>query len=118
MWANGPSEKLESSDKNAAIKRHAIYGVFEMDLTSAVGTPGIPVPINSQTSKQTREKTGDSDLILIIHAFLMIVTFVALMPAGVIILRVVGNPKWHGINQTISAGVGFVGAILGLPWQL
>lgn len=114
MWANGPSEKLKSSDMNAAIKRHAVYGVFEMDLTAAVGAPGIPVTINSQTSKQTREKTGDIDLIAIIHGCLMILTFVILMPVGVILLRVFGSPKWHGINQTISAGLGFLGAILGL----
>lgn len=114
MWANGPPGNLESSDLNAAIKQHATYGVFEMDLTAAVGTPGVPIPVNSSASKQVLEKTGDSDLITTIHGGMMILAFVVLMPAGVLILRVLDSPKWHGINQTISAGVGFVGAILGL----
>ena len=44
----------------------------------------------------------------------MILTFVGLMPLGIMILRIFNSPKWHGINQASSAGVALLGAGLGI----
>jgi hypothetical protein len=40
--------------------------------------------------------------------------FVGLMPAGVLILRVLKSPRWHGLNQTASAALALIGAFLGI----
>jgi hypothetical protein len=44
----------------------------------------------------------------------MIFTFVGLMPLGALILRVLGWPRIHGINQILASILGIIGAIAGI----
>jgi hypothetical protein len=43
----------------------------------------------------------------------MIISFLGLMPIGLLILRVVDNVRWHGLNQTLSV-VALIGAFVGI----
>jgi hypothetical protein len=114
IWANGPPRPLKSNSLTAGLQRHDSYGVFAMDLTKAVGTPGVPsVPTKDSTgTRQVSEKT-DHNFTGAAHAVFMILAFVGLMPLGIVILRFLNSPKWHAINQTISLVVALIGAALG-----
>ena len=86
-----------------------------MDLTKAVGAAQIPVIATSDSSGtiQTQDET-DHDFSAPLHACAMILAFVGLMPAGILVLRVMKSPKWHGYNQFVSAALAVVGAMLGV----
>jgi len=115
IFATGPNGNINSNDPNAAIKRHAVYGTFTMDLTKAVGASSVPVAQNADTAGtvQTQDKT-DHDFSAALHACLMIFAFVGLMPIGILILRIMHSPKWHGLNQTASVVVAILGVGLGV----
>lgn len=107
---------LKSNSLTAGIKRHSSYGSFTMDLTKAYGKAGVPAgAVTSDTSGtvQTSNKT-DHDFAPALHAAVMILAFVVLMPLGVFILRILNSPKWHGFNQTLSAIVAIIGVFLGI----
>ncbi|KUJ18209.1 CBD9-like protein [Mollisia scopiformis] len=114
IWANGPTESLTSDSLTADIKMHADYGVFQLDLTQAVGAAGVPViaTTDSSGSKQISYKTS-SDGMVVAHAIFTILAFVAIMPLGVLILRIFKSPKWHGYNQGASFVIALVGLGLG-----
>ncbi|TVY84327.1 hypothetical protein LSUE1_G000987 [Lachnellula suecica] len=115
IFATGPSGNLNTNSLTADIKRHASYGVFQMDLTKSVGAAGVPniTTSNSAGVKELKDQ-ADHDVSAPLHACLMIIAFVGLMPLGVLILRVLNSPKWHGINQTLSFLLALIGAFLGL----
>ncbi|KUJ11869.1 CBD9-like protein [Mollisia scopiformis] len=115
IFASGPSGDLDSNSKSAGIKRHASYGVFQMDLTLAVGSAGAPIIATADTSgtKQVSENT-DHDFSAALHACLMILAFVGLMPLGLLILRILNSVKWHGYNQGLSAAVALIGTAAGI----
>ncbi|RDL37505.1 CBD9-like protein [Venustampulla echinocandica] len=114
IWANGPSGDLKSNSLTANTRRHASYGTFRMDLTKAVGPAGTPPPAtnSSKESKQLSEKV-DHHFASPIHACIMILSFLGLMPMGVLVLRILKSPKWHGVNQAISLVVALTGVSLG-----
>jgi hypothetical protein len=114
-FASGPKDRLNSDSMTAGIQRHATYGVVQMDLTKAVGTAGVPnAPVvNSAGTVEIQDKK-DSNIMTPLHGALMIFTFVGLMPLGVLILRIMNSPKWHAIDQTVSAAVALIGALLGV----
>ena len=115
IFAIGPDGNINSNSGNANIKRHSSYGAFTMDLTKAVGSAQVPNSPTADTSGtvQTQDKS-DHDFSGALHACVMILAFVGLMPVGVMILRVMKSPKWHGWNQTLSAVVAIVGVMLGV----
>jgi hypothetical protein len=115
IFAVGPDGSINSNSGTANIKRHATYGAFTMDLTKAVGAAGVPVPVTADTSGtvETQDQT-DHDFSAALHACIMILAFVGLMPIGVLILRVLKSPKWHGFNQTLSAALALLGVFLGI----
>jgi hypothetical protein len=115
IFATGPDGSINSNSLSAGIKRHASYGAFTMDLTKAVGAAQIPIVATSDSSGtvQTQDK-ADHDFSAPLHACAMILVFVGLMPAGVLILRVLKSPRWHGWNQTASAALALIGAFLGI----
>lgn len=114
-YATGPDGNLNTKSLSADIKRHATYGAFKMDLTKAVGAGSVPVPAIADSAgvTQTQDKT-DHDFSAPLHACIMILAFVGLMPIGILVLRVMDSPKWHGINQTLSVVVALIGACLGI----
>jgi hypothetical protein len=115
IFASGSKDRLTSDSMTASIQRHATYGVVQMDLTKAVGTAGVPnaPSANSAGTVEIQDKK-DSNIMTPVHGALMIFTFVGLMPLGVLILRIMNSPKWHAINQTVSAAVALIGALLGV----
>jgi hypothetical protein len=115
IYATGPDGSLNTKSLTAGIKRHAGYGAFKMDLTKAVGTAGAPIPATADSSgtEQTQDKT-DHDFSAPLHACIMIFAFVGLMPIGILILRVLNSPRWHGLNQALSVVVALIGACLGI----
>jgi len=56
----------------------------------------------------------DYDFSPALHACVMILAFVGLLPLGIMILRIMDSPKWHGWNQALSAVVALIGAMLGI----
>jgi hypothetical protein len=86
-----------------------------MDLTKAVGAAGVPIREYADTSGtvETQDKT-DHDFSAALHACIMILAFVGLMPIGVMILRVLKSPRLHGLNQAISAVLAILGVFLGI----
>ena len=115
IWANAGVGNFKSNSQSASVKRHGSYGKFQMDLTKAVG-PGeavTPASVSSPGSVEISE-VADHDFSSGAHAVIMIFTFVGLMPLGVMILRILNRPKWHGITQTLSATLALVGMGLGI----
>jgi Cytochrome domain of cellobiose dehydrogenase/Domain of unknown function (DUF2427) len=115
LFASGPGGSLNSNSESAGLQRHSSYGTFTMDLTKAVGEGQFPSAVTADTSGtvQDTDKT-DNDFSGAIHAALMIIAFVGLMPIGLLILRVMNNVKWHSLNQTLSAAVALVGVFVGI----
>jgi hypothetical protein len=115
IFASGPNGDLDTNSKSAGIKRHASYGTFTMDLTLAIGSAGAPIIATSDSSGtvQTSDK-NDHDFSAALHACVMILAFVALMPLGLLILRVLNSVKWHGYNQGLSAAVALIGTGIGI----
>ncbi|KAE8448065.1 hypothetical protein EG329_009830 [Mollisiaceae sp. DMI_Dod_QoI] len=115
IFASGPSGDLKTNDLSAGIKRHSSYGVFQMDLTLAFGSAGAPIIATSDSSGTTEvsDKT-DHDFSAALHGCLMILAFVALMPLGLLILRIMNSVKWHGYNQALSVAVALLGTGIGI----
>lgn len=59
IFGSGPAGDLNTNDLSAGIKRHASYGVFQMDLTKAYGAAGVPnIPTaDSAGTTQIQDKT-------------------------------------------------------------
>ena len=115
IFAVGPDGSINSNSGSANLKRHAEYGTFTMDLTKAYGIRGVPVALTADTAGTTQDSlTNDHDFAPALHAVVMILVFVGLMPFGVVVLRIFNRPKWHGLNQTLSACGALIGAGLGI----
>lgn len=54
------------------------------------------------------------EIILRIIAVLMILTFLGLMPFGIIVLRFIESVRWHGWNQTLATALVVIGTGLGV----
>lgn len=117
IFATGPDGHLNTHSLTAGIKRHASYGAFKMDLTKAgaVGDGAVPILATADTTgvEQTKDKT-DHDFSSAAHACIMILAFVGLMPIGIMILRILNLPKWHGVWQAFSVVVALIGVCLGI----
>jgi hypothetical protein len=115
IFAVGPDGDLKSNSGSANIKRHAEYGTFTMDLKKALGVKGVPVALTADTAGTTQNSLKtDHDVAPPLHACIMILVFVGLMPFGVLVLRIFNSPKWHGLNQSLSASGALLGAGLGI----
>lgn len=116
IYAGGPKGNLNTNNQAANIWRHSSYGIVRMDLTLASGSAGVPGIPTTDTSGtvQVSSKDSDSDFASPFHGALMIFAFVVVMPVGLLILRVMHSVKWHGLNQSVSAGMALLGTIMGL----
>ena len=86
-----------------------------MNLMEAVGDDAFPsVATNSSSGTMADELSDDNDFSVPLHGALMVIAFAGLMPLGIVILRIMGNVKWHGLNQTLSAAIAIVGLVLGI----
>jgi hypothetical protein len=115
IFAIGQHGDLQSNSASANTKRHSEYGAFTMDLTKALGVAGVPVALTADTSgTEQTQLTNDEDFSPPLHAVIMVFVFVGLMPFGIVVLRIFHSPKWHAVNQTISAIGALLGAALGV----
>ena len=115
IFAVGPDGSLDSNSGSANIKRHAEYGAFTMDLTKALGVAGVPVALTADTAGTTQTQLEtDHDFSAPLHACIMILVFVGLMPLGIMILRIFNSVKLHALNQSLSAAGALLGAGLGV----
>lgn len=116
IFASGPGGNAGSDSDRASVKLHYEHGAFTMDMRAATGAAG-PAVLNAATADDNEGSAlvgdpveGMNDWTAVIHAVLMIGCFVGLMPFGILILRLGGWVRWHGLNQ----GVAMVGVIVGL----
>lgn len=115
VFASGPDGSLDSNSVTAGLQRHSRYGTFTMDLTKAVGPGHFPNIVTADTAGTVQDTDkSDDDFLPALHAALMIIAFVGLMPIGILMLRVMNNVKWHALNQTLSAAVALVGLFVGI----
>ncbi|QKX59257.1 uncharacterized protein TRUGW13939_06389 [Talaromyces rugulosus] len=124
IYALGPDSStyatFKSDSKLASIERHSLYGRFTMNMVQATGGDSS----NSISSMQFTTSTGsaevgqpdnDSNLPTIIHAVVICTAFIAIMPGGIIMLRVIpASVRWHWVNQSVAAILAGIGGILGL----
>ncbi len=115
IWGQGPHGSLNTNSQSAGIKRHASHGTFQMDLTKAYGYRGVPVAWAADTSgtKELSDKQ-DHDFSPGAHAVLMILAFVVMMPMGIVLLRILDKPGWHGYHQALSVVIAISGAGVGI----
>lgn len=91
-----------------------------MNMVQATGGDGI----SSISTMQLTTSTGsaevgspesDSNLPTIIHAVVICIAFILIMPGGIIMLRVIpGSVRWHWVNQSVATVLAGTGGILGL----
>ncbi|KAI0468099.1 hypothetical protein F4859DRAFT_214789 [Xylaria cf. heliscus] len=117
-YATGGGSDTRSDDLRASVKVHWSYGSFTMDLVHATGEGGIPeIPANENITSvgaaQQSAASGYVDKRAILHAVFMIFAFVGIWPFGILVLRIGGSARWHGINQVVGFGLVLIGAILG-----
>lgn len=116
IFATGPGGDSGSDSDRASVKLHYEHGAFTMDMRHATGPAG-PAVLNVVTADDNEgsELVGEpvegmNDWVAVIHAVFMIGCFVGLMPFGILILRLGGWVRWHGLHQ----GVAMIGVIVGL----
>ena len=115
LFASGPRRSFNSDSLTAGLQRHSSYGTFTMDLTKAVGPGQFPSIVTADTLGTMQETDkSDNDFTPVLHAVLMIVAFVGLMPIGLLILRVMKSVKWHALNQSLSSAVALIGVFVGV----
>jgi F0F1-type ATP synthase membrane subunit c/vacuolar-type H+-ATPase subunit K len=110
IWAFSPN--VPSGGASGNLKQHVSVGSFQLDLTSAIGAGGTPVIVSPATS------SGWSSIVLA-HAVMMGVAWVAALPAGAIIIRFldhkVRNPVLiHQILQLSSFVIIFIAFFVGV----
>lgn len=125
---------MKSDSKTCSIERHAEYGIishyefytfniclrcppgkFNMNMLQATGSAGVPT-LTSKTSGAAENggPTQDSNWPSIIHAVVMALSFVVMMPLGVIFIRILERVRWHWVNQILASGAAIVATGLGL----
>lgn len=114
IFANGPGGLVGSDRPDAPLRFHSGYGSFAIDLAAATGPAGVPtIPTDPDEvgsgATLGKAKNGKRDWASLAHAVIMVGTFVGVMPMGVLVLRLGGWVRWHGVNQ----GVALVGVITG-----
>jgi hypothetical protein len=115
ILAVGPEGSINSDSKSASLKRHATYSHFNMDLVSATGPAGVPTNFaNMSNAQKEGYDTNDHNYASGLHAFIMVFTYLGLMPFGILVLRVVNSVRWHLINQVFAVFLAFIGAVVGV----
>lgn len=105
IFAVGPSETLKSDDRSAPLKFHKEFGVFTIDMGRTQGAADAPVLNRDSRAEGTSldwHRSGQSDYKTVLHATFMVFFIIGMMNFGVILLRVCGWAKWHGLNQIVA----------------
>ena len=135
IYSLGPSTILHDNSPTASLRRHRTYGFFKMDLKAATGEPGVPfsqlasapgapsasngapastdVPTSSGAVANGSPKR-DRDITLALHAVLMGITFVFIIPIGVVLIRIFGKVRLHYLNNSFAFFTVLIGLGLGI----
>lgn len=117
VWALGMREGFASNDPAEGIKYHEQFGSFTINMARTQGAKTPPHLDGSAVSEGTdllSEHGSLADIHSTLHAVFMIIAIVGLMPLGVVILRLGGAARWHGLNQAAAMVFVFVGFGLGI----
>lgn len=121
IYALGPIEGFASDKVDESLKFHAQYGTFIMDMARAHGAERPPPMDDTTRSTGTRlneKHVQKADIMSTMHAVIMVLAFVLLMPLGAVMLRIGGWVKWHALNQTISMFLVLAGFGVGIATSL
>ena len=105
IWAFGTTAP-SSSSADATLQQHLDSGTFQLDLTKTI----------TSTSNSTTVSSGSSGIplqlyqkLIVAHAILCVVGFLAVLPAGALLARYLRttSPMWfkgHAIIQAVIGG--------------
>lgn len=113
IYAIGPQQTFRSDSASADLKFHSEYGSFTIDMKRTFGSPDAPHLTSSSKSVGTTldsRTTGKSDWKAALHATFMVFCIMAMLPAGVALLRFGRWVKWHASVQTVA----LIGVLAGL----
>ncbi|KAF2786223.1 iron reductase domain protein, partial [Melanomma pulvis-pyrius CBS 109.77] len=124
IFALGPTDRhLHDDRKDADIRRHSMYGHFNIDLTKSTVERSEDVAQDELSAIGTWENynaqivggtTKDRDWSGNLHSLIMCGVFVILFPIGVVFLRLLEMVKWHAWMQGIGAACALCGVGLGI----
>jgi hypothetical protein len=121
-YAAGPAEGFQSNDPAASIVYHASYGSFKIDMKRTFGHADAPVIDDTSTNSGTELDEdgggGKWDKKSIFHGVIMVFVFIAMMPFGVVLIRVGHWVRWHAVNQTLAMIIAMGGMGLGIATSL
>lgn len=116
IYALGPRERNPHSDAtNAPLRRHIYYGHFALDITRALGV-GIPT-FRFNTTDTDMSEGGlslDPDFAESAHTFVMLLSFVIVIPLGIFFIRTLERVKIHMMLQTLALILIVVGFVTGI----
>ena len=118
IFAVGPRNiGLDTSDPDAALRRHDWYGGFEINMKKSLGD-NIAFekfrPTKSDGASEVGDEVDDHDFASPAHAVFMVGAFVILFPFGIIWLRIFGKVWLHWLTQAVGVLAIFIGAGIGI----
>lgn len=118
IYAVGPGDiDLDTSDPDAALRRHDWYGRFEINMRQAtsddIGFQHFS-PTSSNGTSEVGNEHDDHDFASPIHAIFMAGTFVILFPLGIVWQRIFERVRLHWLTQAVGVLVIFIGAGIGI----
>jgi len=119
IFALAPGGPTNSDDNAAPLSYHTVYGSFSINLKQATSTAASPPLLAFPDARSSSGSTllsneSTQNWVTIIHAVVMVVCFIGLLPIGVILLRVLGLVRWHAVNQSLALVGIVIGAGLGI----
>lgn len=124
IFAMGPTDrKLQDDRKGADLRRHSLYGQFQVDMTKATVATANDFDEDdlakvggwqNMNAKIMGKPSRDMDWFGPVHSILMCGTYIILFPLGVIFLRIVDQVKWHAWMQASGSILLIGGAGIGI----
>ena len=115
IFACGPFQNFRSNSVTASVMIHAAYGSFTMDLTQAVGPGRVPNLTTYDSSGTTLESYSTDNYVMgATHGCLTFLSILVLMPYGMALMHMAKKHIWHGVCQTLAAGLALFGLLTGI----
>lgn len=119
IFAMGPDGSLNSDDMNANIEQHNFgsMGGFTLNLKQATGAGGLPSEADlTSGSDSSSSSGGDShhSISVGLHALLMVGSFLVVLPAGYLALRVLEKVWLHWAIQSFGLFATVLGSVAGI----
>jgi hypothetical protein len=105
IYAVGPRGDFFSDSPDAPVKFHEQFGSFKIDMGRTRGpgdAPIITTGMNNIGTELLDWKKDKSDLKGTMHGVIMVLTFVGVLPFGVLLMRLGNWTRWHALNQGIG----------------